>query len=68
MFLILIIAEYLMYAVMYTVPALLVTFLGSRCFETVNFDRSTFAFVLVCFLCIKFVINFKIIWKFSKEN
>ncbi len=68
MFLILIIAEYLMYAVMYAFPALLVTFFGSRCFETVNFDRSTFAFVLVCFLCIRFIIDFKITWKFREQD
>lgn len=68
MFFILIIVEYIFYAMIYSIPALIITFLSSRCFEFVQFDRNTFIFTLVLFLVIRFISDFKITWKFNNDE
>lgn len=68
MFVILIIVEYILYAMVYSIPALIITFLGSRCFEFVQFDRNTFIFILVLFLVIRFISDFKVTWKFNNDE
>ena len=65
---ILIIVEYILYALAYSIPAVILSYLASNCIDGVEFTRQTFAFILAVMLVIRFVMDFTITWRFRKED
>ena len=64
----LIVVECILYALAYSIPAVILSYLASNCIDGVEFTRQTFAFILAVMLVIRFVIDFRITWKFGKED
>lgn len=65
---ILIIVEYILYALAYSIPAVILSYLTSNCIDGVEFTRQTFVFILAVMLVIRFVMDFTITWRFRKED
>lgn len=62
---VLFVVEYAMVSIACIIPALILSYVASKAFSSVDFSRETFVFTLLALLSIRFVNNIQVVLKFS---